>query len=94
MQTLELKSNQDNIISIKERNNIMNARDKIVNTNIVLVLRYLHQQGLDRLEDLAVTTPQTDGLQKEYDELRGGLRYINQQMEHYQFLLEKGYAKK
>lgn len=72
----------------------MNARDKIVNTNIVLVLRYLHQQGLDRLEDLAVTTPQTDGLQKEYDELRGGLRYINQQMEHYQFLLEKGYAKK
>ena len=93
MQTLELKSNQDNIISIKERINIMNIEDRIVYTNITLTLGLLHRQGLDRLEDLSVTTPFTDAVKKEFDELKSGLSYINNQLEHYNFLLEKGYTK-
>ena len=94
MQTLELKSNQDNIISIKERINIMNIEDKIVYTNIPFALGILHRQGLERLEDLSVTTPFNDAVKKEYDELRHGLHYINNQLEHYNFLLEKGYEKR
>ena len=82
MQTLELKSNQDNIISIKERINIMNIEDKIVYTNITFALGILHRQGLERLEDLSVTTPFNDAVKKEYDELRHGLHYINTQLEH------------
>lgn len=72
----------------------MNIEDRIVYTNITLTLGLLHRQGLDRLEDLSVTTPFTDGVEKEFNELKSALNYINNQLEHYNFLLEKGYAKK
>ena len=52
-------------------------RNEMFNKNTVLVLRHLYQQGLDRLEDLSVTTPQTEELVKETEQISSGLKYIN-----------------
>ena len=61
-------------------------RNEMFNKNAVLVLRHLHQQGLDRLEDLSVTTPQTEELVKETEQISSGLEYINIQLDHFQNL--------
>ena len=44
------------------------------------------RQGLDRLEDLSVTTPQTEELVKETEQISSGLEYINIQLDHFQNL--------
>jgi len=61
-------------------------RNEMFNKNTVLVLRHLYQQGLDRLEDLSVTTPQTEELVKETEQISSGLEYINIQLDHFQNL--------
>tara|TARA_B100001250_G_C19748984_1_gene766770 strand:+ start:626 stop:835 length:210 start_codon:yes stop_codon:yes gene_type:complete len=61
-------------------------RNEMFNKNAVLVLRHLYQQGLDRLEDLSVTTPQTEELVKETEQISSGLKYINIQLDHFQNL--------
>ena len=61
-------------------------RNEMFNKNAVLVLRHLYQQGLDRLEDLSVTTPQTEELVKETEQISSGLEYINIQLDHFQNL--------
>ena len=61
-------------------------RNEMFNKNAVLVLRHLYQQGLDRLEDLSVTTPQTEELVKEPEQISSGLEYINIQLDHFQNL--------
>jgi len=61
-------------------------RNEMFNKNTVLVLRHLYQQGLDRLEDLSVTTPQTEELVKETEQISSGLKYINIQLDHFQNL--------
>ena len=47
-------------------------RNEMFNKNAVLVLRHLYQQGLDRLEDLSVTTTQTEELVKETEQISSG----------------------
>ena len=61
-------------------------RNEMFNKNAVLVLRHLYQQGLDRLEDLSVSTPQTEELVKETEQISSGLEYINIQLDHFQNL--------
>ena len=61
-------------------------RNEMFNKNAVLGLRHLYQQGLDRLEDLSVTTPQTEELVKETEQISSGLEYINIQLDHFQNL--------
>ena len=61
-------------------------RNEMFNKNAVLVLRHLYQQGLDRLEDLSVTTPQTEELVTETEQISSGLEYINIQLDHFQNL--------
>ena len=61
-------------------------RNEMFNKNTVLVLRHLYQQGLDRLEDLSVTPPQTEELVKETEQISSGLKYINIQLDHFQNL--------
>ena len=61
-------------------------RNEMFNKNAVLVLRHLYQQGLDRLEDLSVTTPQTEELVTETEQISSGLKYINIQLDHFQNL--------
>ena len=61
-------------------------RNEMFNKNTVLVLRHLYQQGLDRLEDLSVTTQQTEELVKETEQISSGLKYINIQLDHFQNL--------
>ena len=61
-------------------------RNEMFNKNAVLVIRHLYQQGLDRLEDLSVTTPQTEELVKETEQISSGLEYINIQLDHFQNL--------
>ena len=71
----------------------MNIEDRIVYTNITLGLGIVHRNALERLEDLSVTTPFTKETEKEFDKLKNGIKLINEQLEHYNFLLEKGYVK-
>jgi len=72
----------------------MNIEDRIVYTNISLGLSIVHRNALERLEDLSVTTPFTKETEKEFDKLKHGIKLINEQLEHYNFLLENGYEKR
>lgn len=72
----------------------MNIEDRIVYTNITLGLGIVHRNALERLEDLSVTKPFTKETEKEFDKLKNGIKLINEQLEHYNFLLEKGYEKR
>ena len=67
----------------------MTTHDDIANTSIVSVLKHLyHQEGL-KLEDLLVTTPQTEAVKKQLKQTRLTMNILIGLREHYEFIIKE-----